>query len=69
MFKLYSSNTPNAQPSTHPVQGVGVECVAGVLPVRFTCGLEADLTDGKDITLLLLFTVGYLESSAGVSAT
>lgn len=49
--------------SSHPVQGVRVERVARLLPVPLTLGLEADLTDGKDVALLLTVAVGDLEET------
>lgn len=41
--------------STHPVKGVRVEGVVGVLPVRFSSGLKTDLPDCENITFVLSF--------------
>lgn len=41
--------------STYPVKGIRVEGVVGVLPVRFSSGLEADLPNCENITFFLSF--------------
>lgn len=41
--------------STYPVKGIRVEGVVGVLPVGFSCGLEADLPNCENITFFLSF--------------
>lgn len=39
--------------STHPVEGVCIEGVVGVLPIWFSGGLKADLPNGENVTFLL----------------
>lgn len=46
--------------SSYPVQGVCVEGVAGLLPLRVSLWLKADLPDGKDVALLLPLTMTHL---------
>lgn len=41
--------------STHPVQGICVECIICILPFRFTSGLKAHFPDGENVTLTLFF--------------
>ena len=46
---------------SYPVQRVCVECVARLLPLSVSLRLEADLADGKDVTLLFSFTMTHLQ--------
>jgi hypothetical protein len=60
---LQTPSTPSA--NTHPVQGICVECIVCIPPLRVTSGLKANFLDRENITLGLIF-VSNLRDTAEV---